>query len=228
MTIAVARTGPMSPHHRTRVEEILVATGVFRREEIDVALELFDETFPREGERRSRSDERTNEEAEGSIAGASLVRSPAPRSVLAGAAERPASRIPHHDSQSLSSPSSYCFLGAFTPEDELAGFACYGPTPGTDRTFDLYWIAVHPSAQGTGSGTILLSEVERRLEDTDARMFVVETSSRPEYDPTRAFYGARGWAEAARMRDFYAPSDDRVIFTKRFRTPHQGQGAASR
>ena len=130
--------------------------------------------------------------------------------------------------QSLSSPSSYHFLGAFTPEDELAGFACYGPTPGTDRTFDLYWIAVHPSAQGTGSGTILLSEVERRLEDTDARLFVVETSSRPEYDPTRAFYRARGYAEAARMRDFYAPSDDRVIFTKRFRTPRPGQGAASR
>ena len=38
--------------------------------------------------------------------------------------------------------SDYFFLGAFTPEEELAGFACYGPTPGTDRTYDLYWIAV--------------------------------------------------------------------------------------
>ena len=193
-----------------------------------MALELFDEAFPLGGERSSQNDERTNEEAEGSITGASLVRSRAPRSVLAWDGELPAAGTSHHDVQSHSSPSSYHFLGAFTPEDELAGFACYGPTPGTDRTFDLYWIAVHPSAQGTGSGTILLSEVERRLEDTDARMFVVETSSRPEYDPTRAFYRARGWAEAARMRDFYAPSDDRVIFTKRFREPRSGQGAASR
>ena len=213
MTIATARTGPMAPRHRTRVAEILVATGVFRTEEIDVALELCDETFPLEGERSSATDERAKAEA----------------SALAGGQPDHAARSTQHAWMSPPASSSpYFFLGAFTPEDELAGFACYGPTPGTDRTFDLYWIAVHPSAQGTGSGTILLSEVERRLEDTDARMFVVETSSRPEYDPTRAFYRARGYAEAARMRDFYAPSDDRVIFTKRFRTPRSGQGAASR
>jgi GNAT superfamily N-acetyltransferase len=203
LTTAIARTGPLSPHHRQRIHEILVATRVFRSEEVDVAIELFDETFPLVRAAGGESSERTNDEA--------------PREPLA-----------HDDAPSLSSPSSYCFLGAFTPEDELTGFACYGPTPGTDRTFDLYWIAVHPSAQGTGSGTILLSEVERRLEDTDARLFVVETSSRPEYEPTRAFYRARGYAEAACMRDFYAPSDHRVIFTKRFHQPHRGQGAASR
>ena len=127
-----------------------------------------------------------------------------------------------------SSPSSapadadYVFLGAFTPEDELVAYACYGPTPATDRTWDLYWIAVHPTAQGTGGGTHLLSEVERRLKEHDARMLVVETSSRPEYDATRGFYRARGYAEAARLRAFYAPDDDRVILTKRFREPHEG------
>jgi GNAT superfamily N-acetyltransferase len=201
LTIAAARTGPMKPEHRQRIEEILVATGVFRPEEVQIALELFDEAMSDQPDHAARSAQHAADTRSISSTNPDL---------------------------SLSSPSSYCFLGAFTPEDELTGFACYGPTPGTDRTFDLYWIAVHPSAQGTGSGTILLSEVERRLEDTDARLFVVETSSRPEYDPTRAFYRARGWAEAARMRDFYAPSDDRVIFTKRFRTPRQGQGAASR
>lgn len=186
------RIDELAPRHRDRIASILDATRVFRHEEIDVALELFDDAFPRD---TARHDDGT----------------------AAPAGDRPPPAA-----------SSYAFLGAFTPEDELVGYACYGPTPETDRTFDLYWIAVHPSAQGTGSGTILLSEVERRLEDTDARMFVVETSSRPEYDPTRAFYRARGYAEAARMRDFYAPSDDRVIFTKRFHQPRQGQGAASR
>jgi hypothetical protein len=44
---------------------------------------------------------------------------------------------------------------------------------------------------------------------------VVETSSRPEYVATRAFYARRGYTEAARLRAFYAPGDDRVIFTKR-------------
>jgi ribosomal protein S18 acetylase RimI-like enzyme len=119
----------------------------------------------------------------------------------------------------------YLFLGAFTPDEKLIGYACYGATPDTDRTWDLYWIAVDPSAQGTGSGTTLLSEVERRLLGLNARMLVVETSSRSDYDPTRRFYGARGYHEAARVRDFYAPADDRIIFTKRF--PDAPRGAES-
>ena len=181
----------MLPHHRSAVQEILESTRVFREEEVDVALELFDEAV-----------------------------APSPHAARGTQHAEQLERSTQHEDRSLPSPSSsYVFLGAFTPDDELVGFACYGPTPGTDRTWDLYWIAVHDWAQGTGSGTILLSEVERRLEDTDARMFVVETSSRSEYEPTRAFYRARGYAEAARMRDFYAPSDDRIIFTKRFHHP---------
>jgi ribosomal protein S18 acetylase RimI-like enzyme len=107
----------------------------------------------------------------------------------------------------------YEFLGAFD-DDRLVAYACFGATPGTDRTFDLYWIAVHPSAQRHGSGSRLLAEVEQRLSERGARLLVVETSSRDEYAPTRRFYAARGFREVARMRDFYAPSDDRVIYTK--------------
>jgi ribosomal protein S18 acetylase RimI-like enzyme len=114
--------------------------------------------------------------------------------------------------------SDYFFLGAFTPEEELAGFACYGPTPGTDRTYDLYWIAVDPAMQGTGCGTILLNEVERRLKGQNARLVVVETSSRSDYKNTRGFYIRRGYTEAARACDFYAPSDDRITFTKRLQS----------
>jgi ribosomal protein S18 acetylase RimI-like enzyme len=109
----------------------------------------------------------------------------------------------------------YAFLGAFTPEDELVGYACYGPTPGTDRTYDLYWIAVDPEAHGAGIGTLLLAEVERRLQGHRARLLMVETSSRSDYAQTRRFYGRRGYAEAARVREFYAPGDDRIIYAKR-------------
>ncbi|HEU4640969.1 MAG TPA: GNAT family N-acetyltransferase [Gemmatimonadaceae bacterium] len=119
----------------------------------------------------------------------------------------------------------YRFLGAFTPEDDLVGYACYGPTPATDRTFDLYWIAVDPDAHGTGIGTLLLSEVERRLQGQHARMLVVETSSRSDYAQTRGFYGRRGYTERARVRDFYAPGDDRIILTKRFQDSPDGRGA---
>ncbi len=109
----------------------------------------------------------------------------------------------------------YTFLGAFTADDELAGFACWGPTPDTDGTYDLYWLAVDPSLAGSGAGTLLLSEVEQRLRTSDARMVVAETSSRGDYEAARGFYASRGYTEAGRVADFYAKSDDRIIFTKR-------------
>jgi GNAT superfamily N-acetyltransferase len=171
--------GDMTAKYRERVRDILVATGVFREEEVAVALELFDTAF--------------------------------------GA---PSGTDHAHPGFNHNAPASsdYFFLGAFTPEEELAGFACYGPTPGTDRTYDLYWIAVHPAAQGTGSGTILLNEVERRLKGLNARMLVVETSSRSDYKNTRGFYFRRGYVESARACDFYAPADDRITFTKRLQS----------
>jgi ribosomal protein S18 acetylase RimI-like enzyme len=116
----------------------------------------------------------------------------------------------------------YYFLGAFTPEAELVGYACYGPTPGTDRVYDLYWIAVDARAHGAGIGTTILTEVERRLQQRYARMLVAETSSRSDYAATRDFYRRRGYAESARVREFYAPGDDRIMFTKRFQHSPDG------
>ena len=116
----------------------------------------------------------------------------------------------------------YNFIGAFTPERELAGFVCYGPTPDTDGTFDLYWLAVDPQLAGSGAGTLLLSEVEQRLRAKDARMVVAETSSRDDYESARWFYARRGYTEAGRVADFYAWSDDRIIFTKRLKPAPAG------
>ncbi len=108
----------------------------------------------------------------------------------------------------------YEFVGAFL-DARLIGYACYGLTPATDRTYDLYWIAVHPDAQRTGAGAALMAEVEQRLEKRRGRLVIVETSSRDDYEPTRRFYAKRGYVEHARLRDFYAPGDDRVILGKR-------------
>jgi ribosomal protein S18 acetylase RimI-like enzyme len=136
--------------------------------------------------------------------------------------------IPHSSIPVPQVSSDYLFLGAFTPEEVLVGYACWGPTPATDRTWDLYWIAVDTALQGAGIGTILLEEVERMLVGQHARMLVVETSSRSDYTATRAFYERRGYREAARVRDFYAPGDDRIIFVKRFQPLADGRGADAR
>jgi ribosomal protein S18 acetylase RimI-like enzyme len=115
--------------------------------------------------------------------------------------------------ESLAGDEDYQFLGAFDG-DQLIGYACWGPTPGTEGTYDLYWIVVDRAQQGRGIGTQLLGDVERRLTTHDARLVVVETSSRPDYTPTRAFYEARGYTRTATIAAYYAPGDDLVIFTK--------------
>lgn len=120
----------------------------------------------------------------------------------------------------------YELVGAFL-DGRLVGYACYGATPATDRTYDLYWIAVHPDAQGSGAGSALIAEVERRLAQARARMLVVETSSRDDYAATRRFYDRHGYAEAARLRDFYAPGDDRVVLSKRLTTSNDAGGSAA-
>ena len=68
--------------------------------------------------------------------------------------------------------------------------------------------------QRTGIGSQLLGAVEQRLTTHDARLIVVETSSRDDYQPTRAFYEARGYTRAATIPGYYAPGDDLVVFTK--------------
>jgi ribosomal protein S18 acetylase RimI-like enzyme len=123
----------------------------------------------------------------------------------------PAVRVPFDPGAGVA---SYEFIGAFTREGELTGYACYGATPGTDRTYDLYWIAVHPEQQGTGCGSRLLAEVERRLKEREARLLVVETSSRTDYEGTRRFYERRGYRPCARLSNFYAVGDDRIDYVR--------------
>ena len=115
----------------------------------------------------------------------------------------------------------YEFIGAFDGE-QLIGYACFGPTPATEGTYDLYWLAVDPAAQGRGAGRTLVRAVEQELAQRGGRLLVVETSSRADYLRTREFYARRGYAEAARVRDFYAPADDRIILTTRLTTREGG------
>jgi predicted N-acetyltransferase YhbS len=116
------------------------------------------------------------------------------------------------DAMAAGSP-DYVALGA-EQDGRLAGWICWGPTPCTRGTYDLYWMAVDPALQGSGIGTALVREMEHRLEGL-ARLVIVETAGRPDYQHTRDFYKARGYRPAATIMDFYAPGDDQVVFVKR-------------
>jgi len=118
--------------------------------------------------------------------------------------------------ESLAGDTDYRFVGAFDESggERLVGYACWGPTPGTAGTHDLYWIVVDEGRQGAGIGTQLLVEIEHGLRANGQRLVVVETSSRGDYASTRAFYEKRGFTRAATIPAYYAPGDDLVIYTK--------------
>ena len=99
-------------------------------------------------------------------------------------------------------------------DDQVLGYACYGPRALTDRTYDLYWIAVGPNARRGGVGRGLLAATEAAVRSLGGRLLIVETSGLPKYEPTRAFYHATGYIHEATLKDFYSDGDDLVIFTK--------------
>ena len=154
--VAVAALRSVRASDRAAVEHITRSSGLFREDEIPVAVEVFD----------------------------------------AAAAGDP----------------SYTALAADV-DGRVAGWICWGPTPCTLGTWDLYWMAVDPSLQGSGVGTALIREMEHRLAGL-ARMIVVETAGRADYAGTRAFYEARGYRAVATIPDFYAPGDDQIAYVK--------------
>lgn len=116
----------------------------------------------------------------------------------------------------------YILACAVDESDQPRGYVCYGPTPLTAGTYDLYWIAVDPASHGRGVGSLLMEYVERQVSDAassaaPARLLIIETSSLPRYEAARRLYARHHYREVARIPDFYADGDDRVIYAKRFR-----------
>ncbi len=96
----------------------------------------------------------------------------------------------------------------------VVGYTCFGPIACTKDSFDLYWIGVHQDYRGAGLGRRLLERAEERIRSLAGGRVYVETSSRPQYEPTRVFYLSRGYRVEAVLEDFYGPGDGKVIFLK--------------
>lgn len=144
---------PPSPDDRDEVRALLAATGVFRPEELDVALEVFD----------------------GCVNGLGYL----------GAVAVGAGRV--------------------------VGVALWGPSPMTEGTFDLYWLASHPEAHGSGAAGALLSRVVQDVRSREGRLLLVETESTAGYARARRFYEREGLPEIGRIEDYYRPGADKVI-----------------
>lgn len=110
--------------------------------------------------------------------------------------------------------SGYYFV--FAEQDgQVIGYSCYGPIAATADSFDLYWIAVDNTRRSQGLGRKLMAESERLIALAGGNGVYVETSNRPQYQPTRSFYERFGYDRAAVLADFYGPGDDKVIYVRR-------------
>lgn len=98
---------------------------------------------------------------------------------------------------------------------EIAGYVCYGETPCTMGTWDIYWIAVAGEKRGRGIGKLLSGKAEAAIKQAGGRLAIIETSSTPLYENTRNFYLGRGYETVARIPDFYSPGDDKLILVKK-------------
>ena len=98
---------------------------------------------------------------------------------------------------------------------EILGFAYYAPVAMTDRSWSLWWIAVKKHTQARGLGSRLLKYVEDDVQAKNGRMLLIDTSSLPNYAPTRKFYLKHQYEVGSEFRDFYADGDNLVVFRKR-------------
>lgn len=155
--------GPLRADHRETIRTMVEATGVFRSDEVAVALEVFEDHVAHPG-------------------------------------------------------ADYHGVGAFD-DDALVGFTLYGPTPCTAATWDLYWIVVDPGAHRHGVGRTLMRQAERNIRMRRGQLVMVETSSRDDYGPTRAFYESIGYTRAAHIPQYYGPQDDLIVYTKHLDPP---------
>ncbi len=107
-----------------------------------------------------------------------------------------------------------CFWIVYDDHRGPVGTAYCAPEAYASGTWNLYFIAVHPSHQGKGYGGKLLEYVETTLAERGERLLLVETSGLPELERARKFYRKNGYEEEARIREFYKAGDDKIVFRK--------------
>jgi ribosomal protein S18 acetylase RimI-like enzyme len=101
------------------------------------------------------------------------------------------------------------------PTDQVRGYVCFGATPMTEATFDLYWIVVDAAARGRGVGSLLLGATETELRRRDVRTLRIETSSLEGQGGAAAFYRRNAYEQVGQIDDFYRAGDDLLTFAKR-------------
>jgi ribosomal protein S18 acetylase RimI-like enzyme len=119
------------------------------------------------------------------------------------------------DAHLQSSDSGYEWLTA-REGDRVVGYVCYGPTPLAQGAYDLYWICADPQRQGNGVGRTLFDAMEREIHKREGRLLMIWTSGGALYRSALRFYERMGCECSARIRDYYKPGEDMLVYIKYF------------
>ncbi|MFZ2339813.1 MAG: GNAT family N-acetyltransferase [Bacteroidales bacterium] len=109
--------------------------------------------------------------------------------------------------------SGYYWLKA-SDDNGVIAFANYGKNSFSTHSWDLYWIAVHQNSRNKKLGSRMLLEIENDVRNHGGKILWIETSGRPLYAPTEAFYQRNGYTLQASLKDFYGPEDPKQIYSK--------------
>ncbi|MEJ5166969.1 MAG: GNAT family N-acetyltransferase [Thermoanaerobaculia bacterium] len=109
--------------------------------------------------------------------------------------------------------SDYNFFVARNDE-KLLGFVCFGPTPLTKHTYDLYWIAVSKEYQRKNLGKLLLEFSEGKIKKEGGKLIIIETSSTSKYAKARKFYKKYGFKKITEIKNFYKNKDNKIVYVK--------------
>lgn len=139
---------------------------------------------------------------------------PALQSVLEGTELFPSDMLPDMVAPFLAQGASDGLWLSVVDGDVPLGFCYAQPEDLTDGTWNMLAIAVSPDSQRKGLGTALVRQIEDDLRDIGVRILIVDTSGTDDFADTRAFYAGHSYEEEARIRDFWAEGDDKVIFRK--------------
>jgi ribosomal protein S18 acetylase RimI-like enzyme len=110
---------------------------------------------------------------------------------------------------------TYVLESAGDEGSAVLGYVSFGPTPLTESTYDLYWIAVDKSKHRGGVGKRLLKFAEDEVTRRGGKLLLIETSSQETYGGTIQFYEKTGYDLVGKIKDYYKPGDDKLIYVKR-------------
>ena len=99
-------------------------------------------------------------------------------------------------------------------DSEPVAVAYCAPEAVTDGTWNLLMLWTRKDREGQGHGSALVEKVEHYLAARGARLLIVETSGLPAFETARAFYSKCGFQQEARIKNFFAAGDDKLVYTK--------------